>query len=270
VEPDPPPSPPGTEPSQPTAPLATQPISEQPSAPRQRRVWPVALAFAAVVLAVVGGVLGAMAALGVVHFGDARSPKAAAAAATTVTTTPGAERAAQIRFPDRLGGFRRTSVEQTTMFPGAPAIPQLKGSLQGHASYGTDAAHPALNLAVSRPPEALRPRGDMAESFISDLDALNAITKSLSKDKDMWPQGSKPPTGAFYSARDFHTFEHGGVAYRCANAKRAKSDSRPGMCVFYDRHTDTLVVLQGNAPREGDAARLSEIADEARRALDTI
>jgi hypothetical protein len=269
VEPDPPASPPGTEPPQPTAPLATQPISEQPPVPRQR-VWPVTLASAAVVLAVVGGALGAMAALGVVHFGDARSPKAATAAATTVTTTPGAERAVQIRFPNRLGGFRRTSVEQTTRFPGAPAIPQLKGYLQGEASNGTDAAHPALVLDVSRPPAALRPQGDLAEWFISELDGLNAITKSLSKDKDLWPQGSKPPTGAFYSARDFHTFEHGGVAYRCASAKRAKSDSRPGLCVFYDRHTDTLVRLQGKAPREGDAARLSEIADEARRALDTI
>jgi hypothetical protein len=227
----------------------------------------VALASAAVVLAVVGGALGAMAALGVVHLGDARSPKAATAAATTVTTTPGAERAAQIRFPDRLGGFRRTAVEQTTKFlPGLPAIPQTKGFLQGHASYGTDAAHPALVLDVSRPPEGLRPQGDMAEWFISELDTLNAIAK----DKNLLPQGSKPPTGAFYSARDFHTFEHGGVAYRCASAKRAKSDSRPGLCVFYDRHTDTLVGLQGKAPREGDAGRLSEIADEARRALDTI
>jgi hypothetical protein len=227
----------------------------------------VALVSAAVVLAVVGGALGAMAALGVVHFGDARSHKAATAAATTVTTTPGAERAAQIRFPDRLGGFRRTSVEQTTKFPGASAIPQLKGFLQGHASYGTDAAHPALDLVVSRPPQGVGPQGeDMVESTISQFDALNAIAH----DKGMLAQGFKPPTGAFYSARDFHTFEHGGVAYRCASAKWAKSDSRPGLCIFYDRHTGTLVLLHGKAPREGDAARLSEIADEAHRALDTI
>jgi hypothetical protein len=43
----------------------------------------------------------------------------------------------------------------------------------------------------------------MAEWFISELDSLNSIARSLSKGKDMLSQGSKPPTGAFYSARDF-------------------------------------------------------------------
>lgn len=53
--------------------------------------------------------------------------------------------------------------------------------------------------------------------------------------------------------------------------RQAGQVSRPSrLCVFYDRHSDTLVILEGKTPREGDAGRLSEIADEARRALDTI
>ncbi len=217
------------------------------------------MAFAAA-LVVVGGALGGMAALGVVRFGDATSPKAAASA-TTVTTTPGARRPAQIQFPDRLGGFTRNDPPRT-----AATFPPLPGGFGTFgANYGTDPKHPALGLTVIRLP--FDPKADVVDMTIDQLEAAGDLAKSFPK--ELLPKGQKF-AGPFYSASDFHTFKHDGVAYRCASAKRTKSGSRPGLCIFYDRRAGTLVQLYGFAPSVGDAMRLSEIAGQARRALSTI
>jgi hypothetical protein len=215
------------------------------------------VAFAAV-LVVVGGALGAMAALGVVRFGDAGCPKAAASA-TTVTTTPGAGRQAQISFPDRLCGFPRNDAPR----PPATLLP-MPGAFDS-ATYGTDAGHPALALVVMGFP--FDPQVDMVDTAIDQLEAVGDLAKSFPKEQ--LPKG-QTFAGPFFRASDFHTFKHGGVAYRCASVKQTKSGSRRGLCIFYDRRAQTLVMLHGLVPSVADAMRLSEIADQARRALNTI
>jgi hypothetical protein len=211
------------------------------------------------VLVVVGGALGAMAALGVVRFGDAGCPKAAVSATTTVTTTPSAGRQAQIRFPESLCGFPRNDA------PGPAAPPLPMPLVFDSADYGTDAGHPALGLVVMGWP--FDPKVDVVDTVIDQLEGVGDLARSTPKEQ--LPQGQEF-AGPFFRASDFHTFEHGGVAYRCASVRQAKSGSRRGLCIFYDRRAQTLVMLHGLAPSVADAMRLSEIADQARRALSTI
>jgi hypothetical protein len=228
LEPDPPPSP-GTRPFS-SAPPETQPINELPPASRRRRVRLIAA------LVVVGGGLGAMAAL-VVPFGGARSPTAARCA-TTVTTNTGAEREEPIRLPDTLGCFPRND-PPTAQLPFQ--VPELYFA---SAHYGgTDAEHPALALTVQGIPSDIK--RDMVAT------AINMLPEE------------------FFRASDFHTFNHGGVEYRCANG-RTMSGGRRALCIFFDRRFSALVELHGLESSVAEAKRLSEIADEARVALDTL
>jgi hypothetical protein len=233
LEPDPPP--PGTEPPS-SAPSETQPIKELPLASRRRRARLIGLV---AVLVAVGGTLGAMAAFGVGPFGGAGCPMAVSSAAT-VTTTTGAERHERIRLPDRLCGFPRNDPPSTPPpfeFPGL----EIYGARYG----GTDAKHPALELIF--------------QGFPSDIERDWVATFM-----NMLPEESG------FRASDFHTFKHGGVEYRCANGRDPRSGGRQAMCIFFDRRFSALIRLDGLEPSVADAKRLSEIADEARVALDTI
>jgi hypothetical protein len=233
LEPDPP-LPPGTEPPS-SAPPEPQPIKELPPASRRRRARLIGLV---AVLVAVGGALGAMAALGVVPFGDAGCPMAVSSAAT-VTTTTGAERQERIRLPDRLCGFPRNDP------PSTPAPFQFPELDMASAHYGgTDAEHPALALTLQGIPSDTKQ--DMVATAIS-----------------MMPE-------EFFRASDFHTFKHGGVEYLCANGRTPMSGGRRALCIFFDRRFSALIMLHGLEPSVADAKRLSEIADEARVALDTI
>jgi hypothetical protein len=232
LESDPPPSP-GTRSSS-SAPPETQPIKELPPASRRRRVRPIGLA---ATLVVVGGALGAMAALGVVPFGGVRSTTAAPCA-TTVTTNTGGKRQEPIRLPDTLGCFPRND-PPTTQLPF-----QVPGLYFASAHYGgTDAEHPALALTVQGIPSDIKT--DMVAT------AINMLPEE------------------FFRASDFHTFNHGGVEYRCANG-RTMSGGRRALCIFFDRRFSALIHLDGLEPSVADAKRLSEIANEARVALDTL
>jgi hypothetical protein len=233
LEPDPPP--PGTEPPA-SAPPETQPIKELPPASRRSRVWLIGLA--AVLVAVAGG-LGAMAALGVVFFGGAGCPMKVSIAAT-VTTTALAKRQERIRLPERLCGLPRTDPASTSALSEFSEFFGVAGASYG----GTDAKHPALDLTLLRIPAETNT--DMVATFIN-----------------LMPE-------QFFRPSDFHTFKHGGVEYRCANGRDPMSGGRRALCIFYVRRLTTLVLLNGLEPRVADAKRLSEIADEARVALDTI
>ena len=230
MEPDPPPS--GTGPPS-SAPPETQPIKEPPPASR-RKVWLIGLA---AVLVAVAGTLAAMVALGMGPFGGAGCPMKVSSAAT-VTTTAVAKRQERIRLPDRLCGFPRTDPPSTS----EPF--QFPGLYVAGASYGgTDAKHPALDLTVQGIPSNVK--RDMVATAI-DLQPVE-----------------------FFRASDFHTFKHGGVEYRCANG-RTMSGGRQALCIFFDRRFSALIMLRGLEPSVADAKRLSEIADEARVALDMI
>lgn len=184
------------------------------------------------VLVVVGG------ALGVGPFGGDGCPMAVSSAAT-VTTTTGARRPERIRFPDRLCGFPRNDPPSTSEpFP----FPMLAAG----ASYGgTDAKHPALGLSL------------LGFPFDVKTDLVATVI-------DLMPE-------QFYRPSDFHTFKHGGgVEYRCANGRDPTSGGRRALCIFFDRRFSALIMLHGFEPSVADAKRLSEIADEARVALDTI